>query len=121
MGLSHGGVVSLKGFDHRQQAGSDVGFDSAAGVIRYQRQTRLLSVCSRQLCPQQRPERSLTMAPLPLVTVVPGLKKFEKEEVEEGPPPPPEGQCVQHAADANLPEPPGHVLENEGVEVEDCQ
>ena len=36
-----------------------------------------------------------------------------EEVVEEGPPPPPEGHCIQNAEMANLPGPPGRVLEKE--------
>ena len=42
-----------------------------------------------------------------------------KREVAKGPPPLPEGQCVQISADANLRGPPGHVNENEGEEAKD--
>ena len=40
----------------------------------------------------------------------------EKEEVEDGLPPPPEGQGRQNAANAIPPGPPALVRENEGVE-----
>ena len=39
-----------------------------------------------------------------------------KKEVRKGPPPPPEGQCVQMAADANRPGPQGLANEMESEE-----
>ena len=39
----------------------------------------------------------------------------------KNPPPPPEGQCVQIAADAKLRGPLGRVSENEGEEAKDYQ
>ena len=43
----------------------------------------------------------------------------KEEEVEESPPLPCQGQCVQTCAEANPPPPPGIVLESEGVEDKD--
>ena len=43
------------------------------------------------------------------------------KEVEEGPPPSLERQCVQDTADANPTGPPGRVIENGGVEAQDYQ
>ena len=45
--------------------------------------------------------------------------RTEGERWQKGPPPPPEGRCVQIAADANVRGPPGHVNENEGEEAKD--
>ena len=58
----------FQGFSHRQQADSDADFMSASRVHRHQADHPLSS--SRQVYSQQRAERSLTMASLPLVTVV---------------------------------------------------
>ena len=44
-----------------------------------------------------------------------------EREVAKGPPPPPEGQCVQIAAEGNPPGLPGRVSENEGEEAKDYQ
>ena len=41
-----------------------------------------------------------------------------KKEVHKGPPPPPEGHCVQMAADANPPGPPGLANEMESEEAD---
>ena len=44
-----------------------------------------------------------------------------KEVVQDGPPPPPEGQCFQNAVDANPPGRQGLLLEGEGVEADEFQ
>ena len=43
------------------------------------------------------------------------------EVVEEGPPPPHEGHCIQNAEEANPPGPSGLVLENESLVADDFQ
>ena len=54
--------------DYSDQA-LDAGFESAARVIRDQRENNLLPVCTRLVYSQECAARSLTFVPLPLVSV----------------------------------------------------